>query len=88
MTGFVMSVLKRLGIAPAFTQDEMIDASIEDNLRDHGKAVNELVEAAQSRNASNERLREALQIAKLRTTAFADLEVALKGGKRGNGNAS
>ena len=86
MVGFVLGVLKKLGIAPEFTHDDMIDASIEDNLREHQKAVSEFTEAAQSRHASNDRLRAALQIAKLRTTAFADLETAIKHGRRGNGH--
>lgn len=85
MGGFVFGVLKKLGIAPDFTHDDMIDASIEDNLRDHQKVVSEFTEAADARHASNDRLRQALQIAKLRTTAFADLETAIKG-HRGNGH--
>lgn len=84
MTGLVMRVLKKLGIAPAFSDNEVIEASIEDSLRDHSKVVGEFIADATNRQASNARLRAALQLAKLRTSEFADLEVAMKG-RRGRG---
>lgn len=88
MTGIVMGILKRLGIAPAFTEDEVIDASIEDAFYDHKKTVDELLAETEGRKESNDRLRNALQIAKMRTTPFAELEHAMRRGARGNADAS
>ena len=93
MTGLVMSILKKLGIAPPFSDDELLDASIEDAMYDHKQMVDRLTSEGDNRRASNDRLRIALQIAKMRTSVFADFEDAVKerGSEvegEGNGNAS
>lgn len=88
MSGFVESILKRVGLLPEVSDDEMINASIENAFYDHKKEVDVLMEETAARRAGNDRLRNALQIAKMRATTLGEFENAIRGERRGNGNAS
>lgn len=66
--------MKWLGLHDPASRDEIINAQIEDNARDHSNAVDKFQAAVSRRNESNERLRDAIRIARQRTSSFADFE--------------
>ena len=72
-------LLRKVGILPAFTADDTLNASIENDLYDHNKVAADVVNATEQRRSSNRRLREAIHDAKMRTSPFADWEQQVKG---------
>lgn len=74
-----MKLVERLmrwisGQREAANRDERINAQIEDNARDHSNIVGALHAAFSRRHERNDRLREAIRIARQRTSSFADFE--------------
>jgi len=77
--GFLMrTLLKSLGIARDASVDDLIDASIEKALQDHRKVVEEVTTAVADRRHSNQRLRGALEQAKMRTKSFSEFEMSIR----------
>jgi hypothetical protein len=70
----VERLLKKLRIISPFSEDDMINASIEDKYRDHESLIGRLQVTLHNRLATNDRLREAIRIAKSRTSSFEDFE--------------
>ena len=66
--------MKWLGLHEPASRDEIINAQIEDNARDHSHIVDKLQAAFERRTENNERLRDAIRIARQRTSSFADFE--------------
>jgi hypothetical protein len=74
MIQIVERLLKRLGLVRPFTDDEVINAEIEDKAREHETLIGRLDLAFMRRSVSNAHLRESLRIAKRRTNSFAEFE--------------
>lgn len=72
-------LLRKVGLLPAFTADDTLNASMENDLYDHNKMAENVVNATEQRRSSNRRLRAAIQDAKMRTSPFADWEQQVKG---------
>lgn len=72
-------LLRKVGVLPQFTADDILDASVEDKFFDHQKAVAEISSATEERRSSNQRLRLAIRQARVRATPFAELENAIRG---------
>lgn len=70
----VERLLKRWGIIRPFSDDELINASIEDKARDNEKVIEGLQGALFRRIAANANLRESIRIAKHRTNSFEAFE--------------
>jgi hypothetical protein len=68
--------LKRRGLISPFTEDDMINASTEDKLREHESLVQKAQGALHARLAANEQVRNSIRIATERTESFADFERA------------
>lgn len=77
MNWFV-SALRRMRLLPEFSDDDTIDASIENTLYDHGKAVEAVKCATERRRSGNEQLRRILMAARVRSTTFSDFEHAIR----------
>lgn len=71
---WVENLLKKLRIISPFTEDDMINASIEDKTREHASLVERLQGTLHARIATNEHLRQSIRIAKDRTDSFAEFE--------------
>jgi len=84
MIGWIERQLKRWGIAPAFDENEMLNAQTDNKLHDFEVVAQEVREETNKRRSTNERLRDILSDAKTRTNSFADMEelVNAKGGRR------
>lgn len=67
-------VLQRLGILPAFTEDDILNAENDDDLRTHSLVVSKVTAAIERRVHSNQALRRAIDVAKIKTNSFADFE--------------
>lgn len=67
-------LLQRWGIIRPYSDDDMINASIEDKARDNEKIIERLQGALYRRLATNEHLRESIRIAKHRTNSFEAFE--------------
>lgn len=74
MIDHIERALRRLGLLPKFDEDDMINASIEDKIRDHDSVVDRVHHAMSRRLQSNEALRQSIRIAKRQTNSFADFE--------------
>lgn len=74
----IAAFLKRIGILPAFTVDDVLNASTEDALRTHERAVEAMSEVTQKRVEGNEALRRSLRLATRRTNSFAEFERRFK----------
>lgn len=74
MIQFARRVMQHLGLLARFSDDDVINASIEDKAREHHSVVEQLHETFYKRLRSNEALRRSIQIAKRRTNGFADFE--------------
>lgn len=68
------SLLRRWGILPPFERDDVLNAEIEDALRDNEKVVERLHHSFSRRFEINDRLRESIKIAKRRTNSFEQFE--------------
>lgn len=75
---WVSDMLKRVGVLPEISADDRIDASIENSLHDHRKAVEELVQESVNRKAANDKLRSTLSEVKSRGTPWADFELSIR----------
>lgn len=73
------SVLKRMGIVPDFTQDDILNAENEESLRVHSIAVHEVTDAIRRRVENNRILRQAIENAKERTGDIRDFEQKIRG---------
>lgn len=67
-------ILKRLGLLPPWSEDERINASTEDALREHSKTVVLARDLARKRQEGNEALRKSIHIARERATSFGSIE--------------
>lgn len=74
MKKFVERLLRKIGVVSPFTNDDVINAEIENSARDHQGIVVRLQTAVTRRLEANHALREALMIAQERTSSFADFE--------------
>jgi hypothetical protein len=75
MKGLLMNILQALGLVDDYaTRDEIINAQIEDEARNHEKLIGQLRGAIDRRVVTNDELRHAIRIAKHRTSSFADFE--------------
>lgn len=77
---WIDDMLKRIGITPNFTQDDVLNAENEDALHTHSALVHELTEAIHRRVAGNEILRHAIDQAKERTRDVPEFERRIRGG--------
>lgn len=77
-----MNVVKKLfrliGLAPKFTHDDILNAENENDLFDHGKAVQAAGFAITNRKQSTEKLRTLLEAHIARSEEFAQFEERLK----------
>lgn len=71
---FFEKLLRKLGLVEAYDKDDVVNAEIEDKLRDYEKAVESYQSAARERRISNQVLRHAIEAAKERTSSFEDME--------------
>jgi hypothetical protein len=71
---WISSLLKRLHIIGQFSEDDVINASTEDALREHSQLVEQVREVTKKRVQGNEALRASISSAKHRTNSFADFE--------------
>jgi hypothetical protein len=67
-------LLKKLRIISPFSEDDMINASMEDKLREHETLVQRAQGALHARIAANDHLRTSIRIASERTSSFGDFE--------------
>ena len=68
-------ILRKLHITPTrFDENDMINASIEDQSRDHANLLEKLQGTLSRRLAVSNELRESIRIARERTNSFADFE--------------
>jgi hypothetical protein len=79
MIQLIERLLKRMGMMREYSDDEVINASIEDKLRDNEKIVVRLKESVGRRISSNQHLRETIKIAKRRTDSFEVFERQISG---------
>jgi hypothetical protein len=70
---WLLALLRRSGVLPAFSADEMLNASTEEAFRIHAKAVQEVAAATRKRTRSNQALRVSIQVAKLRIPSKAEM---------------
>lgn len=70
----VEKFLRKLGWISQFSEDDMINASTEDKLREHDTLVQRAQGALHARIVANENLRASIRIASERTEAFGDFE--------------
>lgn len=75
---WLMGVLRRLGLLPHFTVDEVINAEIENTLREYNKVVEDVKRVSQRRRTGNAKLRQALVEARIRSAPLAQFEHAIK----------
>jgi hypothetical protein len=66
--------LRRVGLISQFSEDDMINASTEDKLREHETLVQRAQGTLHARIAANEHLRDSIRIASERTDAFGEFE--------------
>jgi hypothetical protein len=71
---WLTEALRRLGVLPSFTVDDMINAESEDALVDHRRVLEELTAATTVRRQATIKLRDTLREARLRSVTFADFE--------------
>lgn len=67
MAGLLTNFLKRVGVLPEFSTEDIMDAMVEDNFYNHRKVVEKLQAEVDSRKESNVKLRTVLQVAKLQS---------------------
>lgn len=73
----VVAKLRRIGILPAFSDNEVMDAYTEDKLREHNDAVSQIRSATATRYKKNDQLREQLRRVKS-SAALAEFERAIR----------
>lgn len=71
-------ILQKLGAVPHYTDDDLINAETENDLYDHGKALEAARSAFADRKLSETKLRGVLDAHDARTAAFAQFEQRLK----------
>lgn len=80
---WITGILKRAHLLPAFSEDDVLNASTEDALREHTQLVDRVREVTQKRVRGNDALRKSIMSAKHRTNSFADFEAFVsRGGER------
>jgi len=79
---WLTSILRRVGVLSAFTADDVLNAESEDALREHKLVVEEVKTQSAARKQTNEKLRNALRQARVRTHAFAEFEQGIQGESR------
>jgi ornithine carbamoyltransferase len=73
------TVLKKIGVVPSFTQDDILNAENEESLREHAIVVHAVTDAIRRRVANNEVLRRAIEQAKERTADIGEFERKIRG---------
>lgn len=63
---------------PSFTDDDVLEASTENIMREHDQAVQQIKEVTASREVSNQKLRQTLDRAKIISSTFGDFERAIR----------
>jgi hypothetical protein len=71
---WLTQVLKKVHLLPPFSQDDVINASTEDKLREHSNLVEQVREVTRKRQRGNDAMRQSITNAKRRTNSFADFE--------------
>jgi hypothetical protein len=74
MIGFVERALQRIGLLPKFDKDDVLNATIEDKVREHESVVDRLHHTMNKRLETNALLRKSIAIAKQRTNSFEAFE--------------
>jgi hypothetical protein len=74
MIQLVEQLLRKWGLVRPYSDDDLINASIEDKARDNEKIIERLQGALYRRIATNATLRESIKIAKRRTNSFEAFE--------------
>ena len=73
-----VEMLRRLGILPRYSSNEVLNASIEDTARDHELLVSKVAEASQRREVANKHLRQSIDKALMQTTALGQFEQRIR----------
>jgi hypothetical protein len=72
---------------PHFSKDDLVDAEIEDSSREHSKLATRVSGLVEERAEMNKKLHEALVDARMRVTAYSDLESLIRKKKERNDRA-
>jgi hypothetical protein len=70
----IEKLFRRWGLIQPFTEDDVINAEIENQARDHENMIDRLHEAIGKRLSTNRKLRDSIKIAQKRTTSFEQFE--------------
>lgn len=75
----IENLFRRWGWLPPFDEDDVINAQIEDKVRDNEKVIERLQASLSKRFEINDRLRQSIQVAKKRTNSFEQFEQLIAG---------
>lgn len=77
----IENLLRKWGFLPPFDKDDVLNATIENKVRDNEKVIERLQTMRSRRLEINGRLRESIKIAKRRTNSFELFERYIAGTK-------
>lgn len=81
LTNWLESVFKRMGLVRPFDDDDLINASMEDKLRDYEKQIDKVRYETRARVETNQKLRRTIADAQRRTKSFEALEHLINRGE-------
>lgn len=82
------NLLRRFGILPMVSANEMLNAETENELVAHRKAADALITESVTRTQETAKLKRTLMEARIRATPFAQIEMSFRKGARSGNNVN